>query len=66
MADMEKYLGMIKELAHEIETDDQIMREWARVIDSIPPCATHGPRCVPWCLEWINKMKYQSEAFNHG
>lgn len=57
---------MIKELAHEIETDDQIMREWARVIDSIPPCATHGPRCVPWCLEWINKMKYQSEAFNHG
>lgn len=47
----------VHDLEVEIDTDDRIMAEWARVLDAIPPCPAHGDRCVPHALEWLTKVK---------
>lgn len=52
----------VKELEQEIAADDQIMKEWARVLDAIPPCPAHGSRCVPHALEWVNSQLHKIEA----
>lgn len=43
----------IKYLELEIAADNQIMGEWARVLDAILLCRAHGSRCVPHALNWI-------------
>lgn len=52
----------IKDLELEIAVDDQIMKEWARVLDAIPPCRAHGSRCVPHALDWIAEMTSPRKA----
>lgn len=56
----------IEELKSEIAIDDKIMAEWAKVLDAIPPCPAHGPRCMPHSVEWIESVKTLGKIIFEG
>lgn len=42
----------------ELKVTEQLLAERQRVLDTIPPCPTHGGNCVPWAVAWIkSKLK---------
>lgn len=47
-------------LKTELDVTKQLLAEYTRVLDAIPPCAEHGSCCVEHALEWLEKVKHDS------
>lgn len=58
VATLEATLRMqLEEAKREIATDDRLLADRDRLLDAIPPCQSHGNRCIPHAVAWVKMAK---------
>ena len=49
-----------------LKLTEELLEEQYRIMDSIPPCPAHGNRCVPYAVEWLNRVITLGEIIFKG
>lgn len=57
----EVLIDLVIALSEELEVTDRLLEERNRVMEAIPPCPAHGCQCVPYALDWIERVKDGTE-----